>query len=638
MTEHAEPVPHWGAMLTAEGVTFRLWAPDVAWVQLQLEADSSAPGEQTTLVDMHALLEGWWQIACPGIGAGSRYRFRLSSGSTVPGSTVPDPASRFQPQGCHGPSEVIDPAAYVWRETGWSGRPWHETVLYELHVGTFTPEGTYAAAIPKLARLAELGITAIELLPLATFAGQRNWGYDGVLPFAPAPAYGRPEELKALIDAAHQAGLMVFVDVVYNHFGPEGNYLGEYAQAVFTSAHHTPWGAAINYDQGWQAAWVRRYMIDNALYWLTEYRVDGLRLDAVHSMVDTSSPHILIELAAAVQQGPGRSRHVHLVLENDANEARWLSSGMTAQWNDDFHHILHHCLTGESDSYYRDYCADADDNVRPVKLLGRALVEGFAYQGEASAHRDGEPRGETSTALPVTAFVNFLQNHDQVGNRALGERLHQLCTADAYAVATAIQLLTPAPPLLFMGQEWCADSPFLYFCDFDGELKQAVTEGRRREFAQFPAFSDPDLRQSIPDPNAVSTFMRSKLDWSEPAREPHAGWWQFHQQLLTLRRQRIQPLLENPDWSGKWQLHGTRALEVTWTVEKKPQADHNTRHYTLLANLGGELWTPDRVPQGECLARVMDAQLLCGEATTQAVRSRQMTLPPWAALFILSTP
>lgn len=635
MSYSPEPQPRWGTTLAGDGATFRLWAPDVDHVQLQIER-----GESPALLDMTSLSEGWWQITCAGVDAGTLYRFRLPSGLTVP-----DPASRFQPQGCHGPSEVIDPAGYAWHEHDWCGRPWHETVLYELHVGTFTPEGTYAAAIPKLALLADLGITAIEVLPLATFAGARNWGYDGVLPFAPAPVYGRPEDLKALIDAAHAAGLMVFVDVVYNHFGPEGNYLGEYAQDLFTEAHHTPWGAAINYDQGSQAAWVRRYVVDNALYWLTEYRADGLRLDAVHSMVDTSSPHILMELAEAVNQGPGRHRHVHLVLENDANEARWLAGGTTAQWNDDFHHILHHCLTGERDSYYRDYCDDdegkdhrGDDSAqsadakvpssKPVELLGRCLTEGFAYQGEPSPHRDGQPRGEPSEALPLTAFVNFLQNHDQVGNRAFGERLHQLCAPEAYAVATAIQLLAPSQPLLFMGQEWCASSPFLYFCDFDGELQKAVTEGRRKEFAQFAAFSDPTMRENIPDPNAPSTFTRSKLDWSERAREPHATLWQFHQQLLTLRRQLVQPLLENPHWLGRWQLRGNRALEVVWTMSDQTQ-------YTLLANLGGEPWTPASLPGGDCVALVMDKQRCYAEAATQAARSPGLALSSWAAVFFL---
>lgn len=615
----SDTAARWGATLTTNGVEFRLWAPDAEQVQLQLE-HHGAP----TLIDMTAQPEGWWQATCSGVSAGTRYRFRLPSGLVVP-----DPASRFQPEGCHGPSEVIDRRGYPWEQTHWRGRPWHEAVLYELHLGTFTPEGTCTAAIPRLAQLAELGITAIELMPLATCAGARNWGYDGVLPFAPSPAYGRPEELKALIDAAHGLGLMVLVDVVYNHFGPDGNYFGNYAHNLFTDAHQTPWGAAINFDQGPQAAWVRRYVVDNALYWLTEYRVDGLRLDAVHSIVDTSSPHILTELATAVGEGPGRDRHIHLILENDANEARWLAGGMTAQWNDDFHHLIHHCLTGEADSYYLDYSAEGADPARPVQLLGRTLVEGFAYQGEASAHREGAPRGEVSTGLPITAFVNFVQNHDQIGNRAFGERLHQLCADDAYTVATAIQLLSPSPPLLFMGQEWCANTPFLYFCDFDGELKQAVTEGRRREFAQFPAFSDPATREQIPDPNAPETFQRSKLDWAELEREPHRHYWQLHQRLLSLRRQHLQPLLQDPSWSGHWQVVGARALEVHWTVG-------NSR-YSLFANLGGEPWMPNPLPTGECVALVINAELLCGEAATQATLAPGLTLPSWAALFMLHT-
>jgi malto-oligosyltrehalose trehalohydrolase len=390
--------------------------------------------------------DGWWELNVEGVGQGCLYRYRLDDGLEVP-----DPASRFQPKDCDGPSEVVDPRAYVWRAADWTGRPWQEAVIYELHVGTFTPEGTYGAAAGKLAALADLGITAIELMPVADFSGRWNWGYDGVLLYAPDSSYGTPDELKALIDAAHELGLMVLLDVVYNHFGPEGNYLSRYASSFFTDRHATPWGDAINFDTGVERRWVRDFFIQNALYWLEEFRFDGLRLDAVHSICDESGDHLLAELAREVRRGPGEGRHVHLILENDANEAHLLvpddGGGYDAQWNDDFHHAAHVLLTGETAGYYVDY---ADD---PAAHLARTLTEGFAYQGQRSDYH-GDPRGEPSGQLPPRAFVAFLQNHDQVGNRAYGERIHELCAAGPLRAATEILLLSPMPPLVFMGQEW----------------------------------------------------------------------------------------------------------------------------------------------------------------------------------------
>jgi maltooligosyltrehalose trehalohydrolase len=376
----------------------------------------------------------------------------------------------------HGASEVIDPGAFAWEDGDWNGRPWAEAVLYELHVGTFSPEGTFAGAQRRLDYLAELGVTAIELMPVGDFPGRCNWGYDGVLPFAPDASYGRPEDLKRLIQAAHRRGLMVLLDVVYNHVGPEGNYLHVYARdAFFTERHHTPWGAAVNFD-GPGSELVRRFFVDNALYWLEEYHLDGLRLDAVHAILDDSPLHVLEEIAQAVREGPGRERALHLVLENDANQSRFLTRTAAgsprwydAQGNDDIHHALHAILTGERHGYYGD---NADV---PHRHLGRCLAEGFAHQGEASAYRGGEARGERSAHLPPGAFVGFLQNHDQVGNRAFGERLPVLAPPDALTLATAILLLAPSPPLLFMGEEHAAAVPFLYFCDFGPDLAAAVT-------------------------------------------------------------------------------------------------------------------------------------------------------------------
>ena len=361
--------------------------------------------------------EGWFELVTGEARPGSRYLFELPDGLRVP-----DPASHRQAEDVHGASIVVDPAAYAWRHADWKGRPWHEAVIYELHVGSFSPEGDFAGVARRLPGLAELGITAVELMPIADFPGGWNWGYDGVLPYAPDSRYGTPEDLKALIDTAHGLGLMIFLDVVYNHFGPEGNYLHRYAPQTFTDRHHTPWGSAIDFSR----PPVREYFADNAAYWIEEFRFDGLRLDAVHAIIDDRSPHMLEMIAARARAAAGPDREVHLILENEHNTASLLDGGLgtrpdrfEAQWNDDFHHAAHVLLTGESAAYYADYAE------RPVALLGRSLAEGFVYQGEVSAYR-GRPRGEPSAHLPPTAFVNFLQNHDQIGNRGFGDRLTQL--------------------------------------------------------------------------------------------------------------------------------------------------------------------------------------------------------------------
>jgi len=516
---HAMP---FGAAVEADGVRFRLWAPAARSVKLIVY------DEPARAVPMRASQGGWFETKTEA-KAGTRYRFRIDDRFDAP-----DPASRHQPEDVLGPSAVVDPEAYAWRHDDWPGRPWGDAVFYELHVGTFTPEGSFDGARRRLAHLAELGVTAIELMPISDFSGARNWGYDGVLPFAPDSAYGTPDALKRLIDDAHGYGLMVFLDVVYNHFGPEGNFLGAYAPPFFTDRFKTPWGEAIDFSQ----RPVRDFFLHNALYWLEEYRFDGLRLDAVHAIEDESAPHFLDELAQAVHRRFDGKRQVHLVLENDENEAHLLSAGgCRAQWNDDFHHACHVLATGEAQSYYSDYAAD------PVGHLIRCLCEGFAYQGEASAHRGGRLRGETSKHLPPTAFVNFLQNHDQIGNRAFGERLGALASPQALKALTAILLLAPSPPLLFMGQEWGAREPFLYFCDFHDELAAAVREGRRREFRAFPAFRDEAARARIPDPNAATTFAAARIDWSALEKEPHAQWLSFHRELLRLRHREIAPRL-----------------------------------------------------------------------------------------------
>jgi malto-oligosyltrehalose trehalohydrolase len=515
-------MPFGAELMPQGGVRFRFWAPGASKVELEIAGRYSP---------LHRGQDGWYEHLVANAGPGTLYRYRID-GKLL----VPDPASRFQPRDVDGPSEVVDARSYHWANGGWTGRPWNEAVIYELHVGTFTPEGTYAGAAKKIPQLKELGITAIELMPLADFAGKRNWGYDGVLPFAPDSAYGRPEDLKALIDAAHAAGLMVFLDVVYNHFGPKGNYLPRYAPQFFTEKHHTPWGAAIDFSN----PVVRQYFVHNVLYWLEEYWFDGLRFDAVHAIIDDSKRHILDEIRASVPLGK------HLVLENDANQARFVGRGKyNAQWNDDSHHAYHVLATGEKDGYYVAY-ADA-----PAKHLARCLAEGYAYQGEVSPFSN-EKRGEPSAHLPPSCFVDFLQNHDQVGNRAFGERITQLGDERALKALAAIQLLAPSPPLLFMGEEWGCRQPFLFFCDFEGELGEAVRNGRREEFKRFASF-----KSEIPDPLADSTFRKSVLDWAKR----DATWLAHYKKLLQLRARAIAPKSFGP---GKYRMLGERAFEVRW--------------------------------------------------------------------------
>jgi malto-oligosyltrehalose trehalohydrolase len=550
--KHAMP---FGAELTDAGVRFRLWAPGETAVGLQIEY-----GSQSQAFVMEARDNGWFELSLSRdfAGPGTQYRYCLGGGMSVP-----DPASRFQPKGVNGASMVIDPTAYNWNYAEWVGRPWEEAVLYELHTGCFSDVGTFDGIRRYFDHLMDIGITAIELMPVAEFDGARNWGYDGVLPFAPHADYGKPDDLKRLIDEAHGRGLMVFLDVVYNHFGPSGNYLHRYAPAFFTERHITPWGAAINFDDHGNRT-VRDFFVHNALYWIEEFRFDGLRFDAVHAIHDDSARHILTEIAEEIRSRVDGKRHVHLVLENDDNAARYLARATAgsrrydAQWNDDFHHVAHVILTGETDGYYGDY-AEAS-----VAMLGRILTEGFAYQGEKSPFREGRHRGENSFTLPPTAFVSFLQNHDQVGNRAFGERVGMLAPREAMQVLHAVLLLSPQIPMLFMGEEWDAQRPFQFFCDFDGDLAKAVRDGRRQEFAGFPRFSAPESLESIPDPNTEQTFLRSRLAWEEIESPEHAEYLTFIRKLLDLRGRYVVPFLKNASSIGAtYEVEGN-ALLVHW--------------------------------------------------------------------------
>ena len=522
-----------GAALTGSGMArFRLWAPDARQVELEIEGHAARAMPQTG--------DGWWELEAPA-RPGDLYGFRIDGDLLAP-----DPASRAQAEDVHGYSVLVDPKAYAWRHPDWRGRPWPEAVIYELHAGLC---GGFEGIAGKLPELKALGVTAVQLMPIAEFPGARGWGYDGVLPYAPERSYGPPEALKALVDRAHELGLMIFLDVVYNHFGPDGAYLHAYARRFFREDIQTPWGGAMDFRQ--EA--VRRYFIDNALYWLNEYRFDGLRFDAVHAYQD---PEFLRVMGEEIRRGVGPDRDVHLILENEANIASVIGGRpFDAQWNDDIHHALHVMLTGEDRGYYGDF-SDA-----PAERLARGLKEGFIYQGEPAGGGKGKPRGEPSAGLPATAFVDCLQNHDQIGNRAMGERLTVLAEPKALRAATALLLLSPHIPMIFMGEEIGSRSPFLYFTDHHDELAEAVREGRRKEFAAFPEFSHPQARQRIPDPNAPETFERSR---PEPGPDADA-WRALYRDLLALRRDLIAPRLDGAQ-ALQARAIGEKAVVASWTL------------------------------------------------------------------------
>jgi len=595
----------WGAEPLAQGqARFRLWAP--AQSRVSLIADESGAKREMTAKE-----DGWFEVTTDAVALDSGYRFELEDGTRVP-----DPAARAQMGDVHGPSRLVDPRAYDWKEPRWTGRPWHEAVIYELHTGTFTEDGTFAGIERQLDYLAELGITAVELLPVAQFSGMRGWGYDGVLLYAPHPAYGGPEGLKRLVDAAHARGLMILLDVVYNHFGPDGNYLHLYAPQFFDSARQTPWGAAIDYTQ----PAVRRFMVDNALYWLEEYRFDGLRLDAIDQIHDPSSPTILEELAKAIRTRI-TDRHIHLTTEDNRNivdlfERKDGSPKLyTAEWNDDWHHVAHALATGESEGYYMDYTEDS------AALMARALASGYIYQGEPSVFLDDTPRGEPSAHLPPLAFINFLQNHDQAGNRAFGDRLSTLAAPEAIEALTAILLLSPEIPLLFMGEEWAETRPFLFFTDLHGDLGDAVREGRRNEFRRWESFQDAHARAEIPDPNAAETFARSKLDWAKHDAPAHRARLDFVKELLALRKGEIAPRLEGigGHCTIRQGVDG-RCLDVAWRLGDDSEL-------SLAANLGDAPAAVSASP-GE--------RLLLEYPGGAADALRDGRLPPWSAVFHLA--
>lgn len=553
-----------GTRLLSDNKTeFNFWAPDSKIVNLCLKNSDGKSFE----LQMNQETEGWFNLITDKAPVSAEYMFQIDNGLLVP-----DPASRFQKLDVHNASLVINPNDFNWEnDSDWKGRPWHEAVIYEIHTGTFTKEGTFKAIEEKLDYLVSLGVTAIQLMPVSDFPGKRNWGYDGVLHFAPDNTYGTPNDLKNLIKTAHEKGVMVFLDVVYNHFGPEGNYLYVYAKSKFFNHNEkTPWGDAINFDD----RNVRNFFIQNALYWLAEYHFDGLRFDAVHTIKDSSEIHILEEIFQAVKEKI-QNRHVHLILENDNNEAKRLEN-FTAQWNDDFHHAAHVLITGEESGYYEDY-SNKKTPQKPVYYLAKCLAEGFAYQGEVSAYRNGLSRGENSKNLLPTSFINFLQNHDQIGNRPFGERLNKISSLNKLKAIICINLLAPSIPLLFMGEEFGCEQPFNFFCDFEENLSKAVKEGREKEFSAF--HKEGAILTKIPDATSEKTFAESKIDWNQLKQEKHGDLFDFYRKIIELRKKHIIPLIPEIEHSySSFEILGEDVFSVTWQTKTNQKLE-------LLANL-----------------------------------------------------
>jgi maltooligosyltrehalose trehalohydrolase len=550
----------WGTECRPDGQTrFRLWAPSVE--SLSLELRGQAPQS------MQRRDDGWWEVTTQ-VSPGTHYRYHLPDGLNVP-----DPASRQQDGGVHGWSVVVGPDRFAWKNTGWRGRPWHEAVIYEAHLGLF---GGYDGLREKLPELRDLGVTVIEVMPIAEFPGAHNWGYDGTLPYAPERCYGTPDDLKRLVDEAHGLGLSMILDVVYNHFGPDGSYISAYSKPFFTEDAHTPWGAAIDFRR----PEVLDYYVGNALYWLNEFRFDGLRFDALHAV---SPQDVLVTLTREIRAGLDPSREIALVMEHEDNAARFLRSGpgrpgFDAQWADDFHHCMHVLLTGETGSYYEDYD-------HPTRRLARALTEGFVYQGEVSGLR-GKPRGEPSGHLPTSCFVMHLQNHDQVGNRARGERLPALTSPEKLRAATALLLLFPFIPLIFMGDEWATESPFLFFTDHGDELAELVRKGRAKEFGIGAADSPGEAgsKDAIPDPNSPETFEACIVKETDPAMRA------LYKQLLALRRERIMPGIPGTRALG-CDVLGHGAVTARWRLGDGAEL-------AIAMNLGDE-GAPASMPPGE---------------------------------------
>lgn len=585
----------WGTELIDGGARFKLWAPAQNKVSVLSENGARIPMTKTT--------DGWFEVTTDAVSPGDGYHFVLADGARVP-----DPASRAQMSDVHGMSRLVDPLSYEWRTPDWKGRPWEEAVIYELHAGTFSPEGSFDGVTRDLDRLVDMGVTAIEIMPVAQFGGDRGWGYDGVLLYAPHTAYGGPVGLKHLVDAAHERDLMIVLDVVYNHFGPDGNYLHLYAPDFFDPKRRTPWGAAIAFER----KPVREFFFHNMLYWLEEFRFDGLRFDAIDHIRDASDEPLLIKMAREVR-ARFPDRHIHLTIEDEDNSTRLLKYGhdnrprlFTAAWNDDWHHAMHALLTGENAGYYQDY-ADA-----PTKRIAETMVLGFGYQGEPSPYHGGRKRGESSAHLPPIAFVDFLQNHDQVGNRARGDRLTHLAPAPAVEVALTLLMLSPHIPLLFMGEEYGEKNPFYFFTDFTGDLAEAVRKGRNNEFRNNQAFAEAGAEDLIPDPNALSTFTASKL---APKTTERA---QFVKRLIAARFEHIVPRLARIGGdAGTVEALEGNAFAVSWKLADGAKL-------MLIANFADTQATLPLKEVGVPFFTYPDASLA------------QDNLPPWSVVVSIS--
>lgn len=564
-----KPLKSFGAEVLPDGtVKFDFWAPDASDVKLCIQVRD----EEFIEIPMSLNDKGFYSLITNQAKDKTLYCYKINNELKVP-----DPASRYQPFDAHGLSQVIDSRRFDWgHDFHWKGKRWEESVFYELHVGTFTQEGTFKALKEKLDYLVSLGVTAIELMPVADFPGKRNWGYDGVLIYAPDSTYGTPDELKDLVKTAHEKGLMVFLDVVYNHFGCDGNYLYVYAKSQFFDHNKTtPWGDAINFKN----KNVRDFFIENAIYWLNEYHFDGLRLDAVHAINDDSSPDIMEELSSRIKKSVNRP--AHLVLENDDNAARYLDEDYSAQWNDDFHHCIHILTTGENSGYYEDYTPEKTN--KPTSYyLARALSEGFAYQGEKSSYRNNTPRGEISSYLPPSKFLNFIQNHDQVGNRLFGERISLLSDKYSIRAAVCLYLLAPSIPMIFMGEEWGSKTSFCFFCDFNPELAEATKNGRKEEGLKFSQLSDSKVIETIPDPFLKSTFIKSKLNWDDLNKPEYQKIQEFYKFLLEIRQDNIVPIIQHIKYSD-FEVINDKALLVNWHLD----TDKNEK-LTAIANFGQE--------------------------------------------------
>jgi maltooligosyltrehalose trehalohydrolase len=519
--EHPRRLAVGAELASPAGVDFRVWAPcrAKAWVVLER-------GTQQSVVELSRSRDGYFSGIAIGALVGTRYRFKLDDEALL----YPDPASRFQPDGPHGPSEVIDASRFAWTDQAWRGVPAARRVLYEMHVGTFTREGTWAAAAREIPELADLGITVIQIMPVADFPGRFGWGYDGVNLFAPSRLYGTPDDFRDFVDHAHAAGVGVILDVVYNHFGPDGCYLRAFSDDYFTERYDNDWGDSINFD-GENAGPVRDYFITNARYWVDEFHLDGLRLDATQQLYDASPEHIVAAVTRQVRQSSGR-RESFVLCENEPQDVRLVAApaqggyGADALLNDDFHHAAIVALTGRPEAYYTDYAGTPQEFISAVKW-------GFLYQGQRYKWQ-AKGRGTPTFGLPATAFVHFLENHDQIANSAFGDRLHEHTSPGRYRALTALLLLAPQTPLLFQGQEFAASAPFLYFADHAGELATAVRKGRGDFLMQFPSIAQPEVQAALADPSALRTFERCKLDLSE--RERHVAAYRLHRDLLHLRR------------------------------------------------------------------------------------------------------